>query len=167
MAKVKSTGYTDTAINGVSSLNFSRGLLNFGADWRVKSNNPGKEVIITNITSPVDRPEKLRIGYSDVANIYSGTGIEPSVLAPTKRGTQVLAQITEVISVTDDADPDYRVDLPVSYHLVIKVPNSEFISASDIQTGIGRLLSGLFDTGVVTTSRLEAILRGALVPTEL
>lgn len=167
MAKVKSVGYTDTPIEGVTSLTFPRGILNLGSDFRVKSNVAGKEVILTNITSPVDRPEKIRIGYTDVANVYAGTGVEPTVSAPTKRGVQLLTQVTEVLSVTDDTDPDFRLDLPVSYHLVIKVPSSEYITSTDIQTGIGRLLSSLFDSGVSTTSRLEAILRGALVPSEL
>lgn len=167
MAKVKSTGYTDTAISGVSSLTFPRGLLNFGADFRVKSEQSGKEVVLTNITSPSDRPEKIRTAYNEVANVYSGSGVEPSVYAPTKRGVNVLCQVTEVISVTDDTDADYRVDLPVSAHLVIKVPASEYISAADVQTLVGRLLSGLFDTGVATTSRLEAILRGSLKPSDL
>lgn len=167
MAKVKSVGYTDTAIAGNPTLTFPRGNLNFASDFRVKSNNAGKEVILTNITSPSDRPEKIRIGYTEVANVYSGTGVEPTVSAPTKRGLQILSQVTEVISVTDDTDPNYRIDLPVSYHLVIKVPTSEHIGAADVKTGIGRLLSSLFDTGVMTTTRLEAILRGALVPSEL
>lgn len=167
MAKVKSNGYVDTAVSGVSSLTFPRAVLNIGTDFRVKSNQPGKEIVLTNITSPVDRPEKIRIAYSDVANVYSGTDIEASVASPTKRGVSLLAQVTDTISVTDDTDPSYRIDLPVSYHLVIKVPASEFISATDVQTGLGRLLSSLFDTGVDTTSRLEAILRGSLVPTEL
>lgn len=167
MAKVKSVGYTDTAIAGNPTLTFPRGSLNFASDFRVKSNNAGKEVILTNITSPSDRPEKIRIGYTEVANVYSGTGVEPTVSAPTKRGLQILSQVTEVISVTDDTDPNYRIDLPVSYHLVIKVPTSEHIGAADVKTGIGRLLSSLFDTGVMTTTRLEAILRGALVPSEL
>lgn len=167
MAKVTSLGFTDTPIEGVTSLDFPRGLVNFGANFRVKSNQAGKEVILTNITSPVDRPEKIRIGYSDVANIFSGTGVEPNVAAATKRGVQILAQITEVISVTDDADPEYRLDLPVSYHLVIKVPTSEYITSSVINTGLGRLLSSIFDTGVTTTSRLDAILRGALVPSDM
>lgn len=167
MAKVKNSGYTDTPIEGVSALDFPRGLLNFGSDFRIKSTVPGKEVILTNITSPVDRPEKVRLGYTEVANVYNGSGVEPSVLAPTKRGTQILAQLTDVLSVTDDTDPDYRIDLPVSFHLVIKVPASEHITAADVETGLGRLLSCLFDSGAVTTSRLEAILRGALVPSEL
>lgn len=167
MAKVKSLGYTDTPIEGVSSLAFSRGLVNLNKDFRVKSNNAGKEVILTNITAEPDRPEKIRIGFTEIANVYSGSGVEPSISAPTKRGTQILAQITEVISITDDTDSNYRVDLPVSYHLVIKVPTSEHIAADDVITGLGRLLSSLFDTGVTTTSRLEAILRGALVPAGL
>lgn len=107
MAKVKSMGYTDTPVEGVTELTFPRAILNFGKDFRVKSNNAGKEVVLTNITSPVDRPEKIRIAYTDVANVYSGTGVEASVLAPTKRGVSILAQVTETISVTDDTDPDY------------------------------------------------------------
>lgn len=167
MAKVKSTGYTDTPIEGVTSLNFTRGLLNFEKDFRVKSDTAGQEVIITNLTCPIDRPEKIRLSYSDVANIYNGTGVEASVCSPTKRGVSILAQLTEVISITDSADPDYRIDLPVSYHLVIKVPTSDQLSAVDIQTGLGRLLSGLYNTGSLDTTRLEAILRGSLRPTSL
>jgi hypothetical protein len=167
MTKVINSGYTDTPIDGVSSLSFDRGLLNIAKDFRVKTNNNGKEVVLTNITSPIDRPENIRIAFTDVANIYNGTGIEPSVLAPTKRGVSVLSQVTEVISVTDDTDADYRVDLPVSCHLVIKVPSSQYITAQMVETVIGRLLSSLFDTGATSASRLEAILRGSLVPTEL
>jgi len=164
MAKVISRGYTDTPVTGVSSLTFPRAILNFEKDFRVKSNNNGKEVVLTNITSPIDRPENIRVAHTDIANIYGGTSVEPSVLAPTKRGVSVLAQVTEVLSVSDDTNSDFRIDLPVSAHLVIKVPNSEYITAEVVQTLVGRLLSSLFDTGVTTTSRLDAILRGSLVP---
>jgi len=167
MVKSINQGYTDTPIEGVTSLEFSRGLLNFEKDFRVKSNNNGKEVVLTNITSPIDRPENIRIAYTDVANIYNGTGIEPSVLAPTKRGVSILTQLTEVLSVVDDSDADFRVDLPLSCHLVIKAPSSEFITSEQIKTALGRLLSSLFDTGSTENSRLEAILRGSLVPSEL
>jgi len=167
MAKVISRGYTDTPITGVSSLTFPRAILNFQKDFRVKSNNNGKEVILTNITSPIDRPENIRIAHTDIANIYGGTNVEPSVLSSTKRGVSVLAQVTEVLSVTDDANSDFRIDLPVSAHLVIKVPSSQYVTADTVQILVGRLLSSLFDSGATTTSRLEAILRGSLVPTEL
>lgn len=167
MTREIKNGFTDTPVSGVSTLTFPRAVLNIKQDFRVKSNNNGKEVILTNITSPIDRPEHIRLAYTDVANIYNGTGIEPSVASPTKKGVSVLAQVTDVLSVSDTADADFRIDLPMSAHLVIKVPSSEYVTAAQVQTVLGRLLSSLFDTGVSSTSRLEAILRGSLEPTEL
>lgn len=167
MAKTKSVGYTDTPIEGVTALTYPRSVLNFNTDFRVKKNLAGSEVVLTNLTSPTDRPERIRIAYSEIPNIYNGTGVEASVSAPTKKGVSILVQVTEVISVTDSTDADFRVDLPVSYHLVVKVPVSEYITASDIHTGIGRLVSSLFDSGVTTDARLEALLRGSLVPSGL
>lgn len=167
MTKEIKPGYADTPVSGVTELTFPRAVLNIQKDFRVKSNNNGKEVVLTNITSPIDRPENIRLAYSDVANIYSGTGIEPSVSAPTKRGVSVLAQVTDVLSVQDTTDADFRIDLPLSAHLVIKAPASEYVTADQVQVLIGRLLSSLFDTGAVSASRLEAILRGSLAPSEL
>jgi cell division septal protein FtsQ len=167
MAKIINSGYIDTPVSGVSTLTFPRAVLNVKQDFRVKSNKDGKEIVLTNITSPIDRPENIRLAYTEVANVYNGTGIEPSVAAPTKRGVSVLAQVTDVISVTDDADADFRIDLPLSAHLVIKVPASQYITAAQVKTAVGRLLSSLFDTGSVADARLEAILRGSLVPNEM
>lgn len=166
MAKVVNKGYTDTPVSGVTSLTFPRAILNFGADFRVKSNQPG-EAVLANITSPVDRPETLRIAYSNIANVYAGTSIEPSLIAPTKRGVSVLAQVTDIISVTDDADPDYRIDLPVSYHVVIKIPANENLTPALIQEGLGRMVSALFDTGSTSLTRIQALIRGSLVPTDI
>jgi hypothetical protein len=133
----------------------------------VKSNKDGKEIVMTNITSPIDRPENIRLAFTDVVNIYNGTSIEPSVAAPTKRGVSVLAQVTDIASVTDSTDADFRVDLPLSAHLVLKVPASEYVTPAMVQALIGRLLSSLYDTGSTSENRLAAILRGALVSTEL
>lgn len=164
MAKEINRGYTDTPISGVTSLTFPRAILNFSKDFRVKSNNGGKEILLTNLTAPIDRPENIRLAYTDISNIYNGTGVEPSVAAPTKRGVSILAQVTDVLSVSDTADADFRIDLPISAHLVLKVPSSQYINATEVQIVLGRLLSSLFDSGSTTSSRLEAILRGSLVP---
>ena len=166
MSKTVNAGYTDTPISGVTSLTFPRGLVNYAADFRVKKDG-ADEAIITNLTTPVDRPEKFRWSVSDVANIYSGTDIDPSVYAPSKRGVSVLAQVTEVYSVTDSEDPTFRIDLPVSAHLVLKVPASEYLTAAILQTIVGRLVSGLFETGVTTTDRFAALIRGSLLPKDL
>lgn len=167
MSKTKSVGYTDTPVAGVTELAFPRQVLNFNKDYRAKTDSSSKEIVLVNLTSPLDRPEKIRIAHSDIANVYSNSGIDASLSAPTKRGVSILCQETNVVSITDATDPDYRIDLPVSYHLVIKVPASEFISATEVQEGLGRLLSSLFDTGSDELSRLEAILRGSLEPADL
>lgn len=166
MSKVVSAGYTDTAISGVTSLTLPRGLVNFAADFRVKKDGD-TEAIVTNLTTPVDRPEKFRWNASDIANIYSGSDIDPSVYAPSKRGVSVLAQVTEVYSVTDTTDATFRIDLPVSAHLVLKVPASEYLTADILQTVVGRLVSGLFETGSTATSRIGALVRGSLLPKDL
>lgn len=166
MAKVINKGYTDTPVSGVTSLTFPRAILNFKEDFRVKGNQPN-EAVLVNITSPVDRPESIRIASSNITNVYTGTSIEPSLCAPTKRGISVLAQVTDIISVTDDTDPDYRIDLPVSYHVVIKIPANENLTSTLIQEGLGRLVSTLFDTGSTTLTRIEALIRGSLVPTDI
>lgn len=166
MAKALSVNYTDTAIPGVESLKLERGLVNYAADFKVKSDEPG-EVILTNLTSPVVYPERMRISSSDVANIYAGSSIEPSLFAPTKRGTSLLVQLTENWKVTDTADPNYEIALPVSAHLVIKVPNHELITPAAVQTLVGRLISGLYETGSQDTTRLTALLRGSLKPSDI
>lgn len=166
MAKTLSTNYVDTAIPGVSSLDFSRGLVNFGTDFKVKLDEPG-EVILTNITSPVVYPEKLRISVSDVANIYTGSSIEPSLYAPTKKGVSLLCQLTEVWKVTDSAVPEMEIALPVSTHIVIKVPNHELVTPDAIITMLGRNLSGFFETGSETSERLTALLRGSMKPSDI
>jgi hypothetical protein len=168
MTKVLNYGFTDTPVEGVTGpLNFQRDVLNFQKDFRVKTNNPGKEVVLTNITSPVDRPENVRLAYQDIANIYSGTGIEPSVLSPSKKGVSILAQVTEVLSITDTTDASYRVDKPASAHLVLKLAQDEMITPTVVEKLIGRLLSSLYDSGLLTEERLKAILRGSLVPAGL
>lgn len=166
MAKVLSTNYVDTPISGVSSLKLERGLLNFGADFKVKSDEPN-EVVITNLTSPVVYPERMRISSSEVVNVYNGSSIEPSLYSPTKRGTSLLVQLTEIWKVTDTDNPSYEIALPVSAHLVIKVPNHELVTPAAVENLVGRTISGLYETGQTTTTRLTALLRGSLKPSDI
>lgn len=165
MSKTLSVNYTDTPIDGVSSLVFARGLVNFAKDFKVKSEEPG-EVLLTNLTSPVVYPEKIRISVSDVANVYNGSSVEPSLFAPTKKGTSLLVQVTEIFKVTDSVTSQ-EVALPVSVHFVVKVPNHELVTPTIVENLIGRALSCLYDTGVSTTTRLTALLRGSLKPSDI
>lgn len=158
-------GYQDTPISGVTVLNYKRGLVNFGSDFNLIVDEP-EEVILTNITSPLDRPEKFRFGYSQLKDIYKGTEIHPNVQAPSKRGVSVLVQLTNTISEIDTTT-NSRVDLPMSAHIVLKFPASKEVTAALVEEQIGRLLSGMYETGSLTHTRLNSMMRGSLLPKDI
>lgn len=167
MAKQISWGFTgvDTAISGVTELDFPRGLVNFGDDFIVESQN-GKEVILTHIRTPRTLPERFRIGRTTLSNIFAGTGVDPAVDS-TKKGIQLLLQLTDVMSITDSVDATIRNDYPVSIHAVIKIPAIDDLTSTMVLTLLGRLVSGFFATGDLTATRLESLSRGALVPSDI
>lgn len=166
MAKSIVYNRTDTPISGVTSLTIPIGLVNYGADFRVKSNEPG-EVVITNLTSPTDRPEKFRFAMSDIKDIYRNSGIDPSLYAPSKRGISILGQLTDVWTVVDSADPSYDVALPMEAHIVMKIPASDYITADMVLAFLGRTVNSLLETGVNNSNRLKALLRGSLLPLDM
>lgn len=160
MAKTLNKGFDPTGEASDKTLAIAG--FKYPDEFRVKSESPD-EAILVNITSPMDRVEKLRFAYSEVADVYKNTSIDSSVAAASKRGVQVLAQASETWSLTDDADPEYRVDLPVSAHIVVKIPACEYISETDILELLGRAVGGLYD-GTTAQWRLSDLVRGALVP---
>lgn len=141
--------------------------LDYKADFAVKENTADK-VVLVNRTTPVNQPEYIRFGYQNIANIYSGTGIDPSVMATTKRGLSVVGQVDDTISVSCPSDSCGRqIMLPISAHWVLKFPISQFVTADMALIALLRAFSTAFDTGSTTRQRLEAIIRGALMPTGL
>lgn len=166
MAQSISYGYTDSPISGVSSLAFPRGLINFATDFRVQKNGT-TDVTLTNLTSPIDRPEKFRFALSDIANIYTNTGIDPSVWGANKQGQSLLIQLSEVISVTDTVDPTFRVDLPLTCNITVKAPKSSLITSDYLLAFIGRAVSGAFETGSLTTDGIKRLEHGSLIPADL
>lgn len=166
MAKSVNKNYTDTPVSGVTSLSLPISVVNFGKDFRVKVNEP-QEVIITNLTSPIDRPEKFRFAMSDIKDIYKNSGIDPNLFSPSKRGVSVLVQLTDTYTVTDSADPTHEVALPLEAHLVLKVPANEAVTTQMIVDFIGRLASGFFETGAVNPNRVKSLCRGSLLPADM
>lgn len=131
-------------------------------DYRVKTQTPS-EIVWTNIKSPLDRPETIRQGFSLVNDIYKGTDIAVAARAASSKGVSILSQVTQVWSVTDSTVPDLLVDLPVSAHLVIKVPASGDIASADLVALIQKLVGSLYsETVAMDTTKLDALLRGSL-----
>lgn len=165
MSKSISYGYVDTPVPGVSELKLNRAIVNFESDYRVREDEPDN-VVITNLTAPQGKPESFRFAYSEIADVYKGTDIEPALRTQTKRGVQCLVRLDETWDVKDSADPTYEVALPVSAHLVLKIPNSDMITSEQVQYLVGRLVSGLYSTGSTELDRLTALLRGSLKPSK-
>lgn len=167
MSRTLNVNYSDSTPTGATKVTLTVPSLNYGADFRVMRDEP-TEAIITNITSPLDQPERIRWAHQNVTDVYRNTGIDPTLYYGTRKGTQVLFQLTDVFSVTDPDDPQYLALLPISAHLVLKVPNNDLLSEEVLMTEISRLLGSLYETSAAGTApRLRAVLRGALMPTAL
>lgn len=165
MSKLVTLNYTDTIIDGVATEVFNRSNLNFQADFVLHSQSgPGKCILVNKTAPGYGVEEKIRIESASIQNIYQNTGIEKAFQSPTSAGTSLLVQVVDIVTVTDSVDPNYRIDLPITAHMVVKVPKSEHLTAAMVQTLIGRVVAAMYDTGDTSTSRLDGMLRGALSP---
>lgn len=166
MSKTVSYNRTDTAVAGVPSLNLPVAVLNYKADFSMVQASPS-ELVLTNLTSPIDRPETIRYSVNAIKDIYKGTGIDPTSYSASRRGVSLLAQLTDRWTVADTVDTTYNVTLPVQAHMVLKLPADAVITPDMVKLLVGRLCDTLFNTGLITSERLNAMLRGSLLPADL
>lgn len=166
MAKVLSFNHVDTPISGVTTNQVNLALVNFGADFRVEK-MASDEVVITNLRSPLGDPERFRHAYSTVANVYKNTEIEPALRSQNTRGVRLLIQHTDIASVVDAADPTFLVKVPFKANLTLEIPANEYVTATNVKDYMLRSLTGMFETGSNTSARLEAELRGSLLPIDM
>jgi hypothetical protein len=165
MAKIINKGYTDSPVTSPVALTLTREPVNFGKDFRVLRNT-NDELWLTNVTSPIDRPEKFRVARKEVANVYQGTDISTSVHAPSKKGVNLHLQLQQIVEVTDSANPEFLVHAPITTSITIKTPAS-FVDAGIVMDSVERLLTGLFETNSTSSDRLAGLLRGSLSPMDI
>lgn len=154
---------THDTTTGVASPTIEVVGLNYAKDFRLSSKSEPERTVLVNTTSPRDAEEKMILASSTVKDIYSNTDIPSAYRAGSRSGISILVQLNDIWSMTDSADPTYRVDLPVSAHLVLRVPSS-YVTTDDVKGMISRMLGGLYETGSTDTSRLDALLRGITIP---
>lgn len=169
---VNSSGATaKTAVNPTK--------FNYTADWR-ETKRQATEVTLTSLTSPVSAPWTMRFARSRIANVYKDTGIDPTRYAANRRGISVLAQVNGIVTATDATIRSVS-DMPVSAHLVLRVPegwpadavgpgeNPSAVTAADMAVEmVLNLLGALYEESDATMqNRLSALIRGALLPAAL
>lgn len=165
MGKTINKGYVDTPFQTPATLTTTREPINFKEDFRVlrQSND---ELWLTNVTSPIDRPEKLRIARREVGNVYQGTDVSTSVHAPSKKGVNLHLQLQQTFEVTDSANAEFLVHLPVTTSITIKTPAS-YVDAQMVIDSVERLLAALYESNSNENDRMAALLRGSLIPSDL
>jgi hypothetical protein len=120
-------------------------------------------------TSPLtsqENPVVVREALSNVANVYNGSDIDPSAYAPVRSGKSLLLQIQQNAVVTDSADPTYKVILPFTAHLVLKVPNSDLVNTDHIANLLDNLVALTYSTNG-GSRRFSKLFKGALKPDDL
>lgn len=167
MAKTVAMGYTDTAIDGFTSLDVSCAALNFEEDFEVESAVPG-EVIAKNVKAPVDRPETIRWTQRKVANIYAGNSdIDVSAYLPSRQGTSTLIELRNITEETSSTDDAYRKLIPMRVGLSFTLPSYSGITAAMAKDQILRCVAAMFDQADVTDARIASLQRGIMSPTDL
>lgn len=166
MAKVVNLNLNDTPISGAPTTTGFKAI-NFAADY-VKSQNTPLSCLLTYNKAPYDAPQTVRFSSTPISNIYANTAVDPSYQLPYKRGQSLLAQLTQIATITDDADPTYRVDLPFESHLVFRCPQTSFLTDAQLYGIIQRAFCTLADSAMDPVnffgSRIAMLLRGGMVP---
>lgn len=165
MSKSLGFSYSDTAFGSPETLNLVRANINFGVDY-VESERKPNETKLININSSNDRPEKFRIAYSEVKDIYANSGIDPAYYAPSRKGFSIVSQLTNVGRVTESTTGEVY-DIPFSVHVVIKASNDVLVTATVLETELKRMLSALYLENATTVTRLSQLMKGAVTPPEL
>jgi hypothetical protein len=157
--------YTDTT--GGATHEISIPSVNFGADFRVASNEPD-EIIITNLTSPLGYAEVVRFQTKQLADIYANTSVDKALYAASRKGRQIYIALNDIFRVVDSNDASFEMALPLSASLTVKFPQNAMITQSVIVALIERLVGLLFETDDEAMSpRIKALIRGSLKPKDL
>lgn len=157
----------NTDIQHVGTVTLSLGGTPYlGTDLAVQKSD-GVETIFTDTTSAIDRHRTIRLGSSQIPNIYAGTDVDKPYRANSTQGRQVLATIKDVWSLTDSDKPDFRIDLPVSCNITLKIPLCEYITESDVLGLLTDTVCSLYrgqTSGSAALPLIDSLFRGATNP---
>lgn len=166
----QSFGYTDKLS---ATKNVAVPQLSYATDFSVKTDTPN-EVVITNVTSPLDQPETIRFGIQNIRDIYNGTSVDPTAMSVARQGVSLVVQLNDILRVTPEESStscccgEGFQDYPISTHIVIRTPVASPITADVVLSVVKRNIAALFGEGAdVTSARLNSMLRGALKPSTM
>lgn len=166
MSKILSYTHTDTPVQGVASLALPIAVLNYGADFRIAKDTP-EEAILTNLTSAIGYPEKIRIAARIVPDVYKNAEVDASLRSLNKRGIEVFVSHTDVAQWKDSDDVTFAEAKPMQMNLTFRFPADGSVTADQMLDYVKRSVSCIFETGSVTSSRINSMVRQVLIPSDL
>lgn len=164
MSRIVDLHIADTAISGgPQNLTPVLPAINWRTDW-AKTSDVSCSASLSYKPAPFDAPQTVKFSVSRISNIYAGSPVDPSYQLPYKRGMSILCQVNLVATVTDSQDSTFRVDLPLSAHMVIKAPLSGLITVGNIRTVAERAMALIYEQGIVDDTRLTELLKESMLP---
>lgn len=119
--------------------------------------DPGNAVIV-NVAGALDQPNSIRYSVSPVADVFKQSPVNPGV-GQNPAGVNILIQVNEVWKVTD-TDLGERL-LPVSGHIVLKLPTDAQVTASAVGSLIDRVVGAVArDVDGTLETGLDFLLHG-------
>lgn len=159
MSITNSFGYVDTTVPDAATPTLAPlPVFNWVSDFSVKSESAG-EIVLVNTTTPYDQNEKVRFGFSEISDVYKNSDLGVDQQSAAKAGVNILVQVTENVKVVDSTISGALAYLPLSAHLVLKVPKSAYIDDAVVATLIKRLIGSLYKNG---TMDIKPLLKGSL-----
>jgi hypothetical protein len=121
----------------------------------------GNDVVkLNNKTAPVDAEEIISLRSRNIAKVSTDANIQyPS---PITGGIEYSVRVDDVLSTTDSADANFRVDEPIVCSITFRHPKSGNISGSQVATVFTRALSALMKAD--GTWRFDDLMRSSERP---
>lgn len=132
-------------------------------NYAVKADEP-TECILVETTSPADQPSSIRYAIQNVADVYSGSDVDPVNKAASKKGKSVVVGIRNILRVTNDTTGEF-VDYPVKCNISFTFPISANLDATDVGKVCSRAAGLIIEpAGAAIINRL---MRGSLKPSDI
>lgn len=157
--------HTNSAISGYTAKTIPLTATNY-ADF-VQTSKSENEAWVASKTSPRAFMDRIRYSLQRVANMYRNSGIDTSVQSSVKTGKRFLVQSLFYLSQADATSPlGYRY-VPLRFHTVVEASDDPNLTADNILSGLQIHVSHMMGQNDVTSARLDEMLRGMLVPTQV
>lgn len=152
---------TDTKAATPKTLTISD--LDYANDFAKTEDTPAEAKLANKTSATLSAMEIIRIGKSDVTNVYNGTSIGSSNQMPVKTGVRTLVEVGSTLKAVNSVSGEELL-IPVRAWTCVQVPTASFISSTVMEYALGRAIAALFATGGTSIAREASIARGSLLP---